>query len=326
MKIVYAGTFSGIHVSDNYRNDGFKRVFEKVISYDFRGKIKEKGQMLVNEEIIQLIKNEKPNIFFINNGNGILPDAIKRIKKISPYTMVCMWYGDQRGKALKEVADLAKECDYLLLNNKDEAQWQDYRNMGIKEIDEYHSASDTCVYTYMDREEKYDIAFFGTNYGKRFPESINRFNLMTRLHHKFNLIVYGGHWPISFNRGGRVYGEDFSMAVSKAKITIGINAYNNINHYTSNRMWNCMACGKPFLSWYYLGMEDFFKNWKHLVWFRNINEAYNIIDRLLKDKELRKSIGAGGRSLIKRNHDYINRASELKMIYTKWASSRGIML
>jgi spore maturation protein CgeB len=317
MKMFYIGTFCGIWVSDDLRSKAFKKIFDESIDFDFRENENRYGNIGMNKGIDEIVHDYKPDIVFINNGNGIKTSTIDNIKKDMVKTKIFLWYGDQRGGAIESVAKIGAACDALLLNNHHRSQWNDYYKLGVKKIYEHHSASDTSIFAPIttENDECYDVAFFGGNYGTKFPESENRLKLIKRLHNKFNLIVYGLNWPNYFNRGGRVYREHFSKAVARAKITIGINAFNNIAGYTSNRAWNCMACGKPHVMWYYLDAESMFKNWDNVIWFKDIDDSVKIIKELINDKDTRTSIGDSGRKHIIENHTYEKRALEIKEMY-----------
>ncbi len=272
----------------------------------------------MHKALISIATSGKWDIVFINKAELVSPAVIAQIKKKAPEALILYWYGDQRGKALPEIAAMGREADALLINNSDKNQFFQYYDMGVEKIFTHHTATDLDTFKYLHGTEEFDAVFIGSNYNDRFPDSMTRLRLMKRATEKNNMILYGNNWPNHFQRGGQVYGKDFSVAVARSKMTLGINAYNNICGYTSNRTWNSLACGRPHLVYYYLGIEEMFDNYKHLIWFKNISEALKIIKELKKDEVLRNEIGRNGRDLIAEKHTYYHRALEIKDLYETW--------
>lgn len=326
MKILYVGTFVGNHVSDWYRQKAFQKVFEESDTFCYRSSAKRHTINGMLSKLVITATKKNYDIIFINKAELIDPNIITQIKVHCPDTLIIYWYGDQRGIAVPEFAKLGAVADIMLVSNSDKNQFEQYKKLGVKKIMAHHTGTDTDVFkpiqAIQQTEEHYDAIFLGSNYNVRFPESITRKKMIKRINNNFKLIVYGNNWPNYLARGGLVYKDAYAVAVSNAKITLGINAYNNINGYTSNRMWNCLACGKPHLACYYDGIENMFENWKHLIWFKDSDEALKIIKKLLKDKKMREEIGMNGRQYVVNKHSYLCRAEEIKNIYKEWKDEK----
>ena len=112
--------------------------------------------------------------------------------------------------------------------------------------------------------------------------------------------------------------EEFARACSKAKITLGYNAVNDIYFYASwRRPLNCMACETFHLTRYFPGLEEVFVNKKHLVWFYTIPEAMKLIKYYLRHTEQRQQIGREGRREVVEHHTWEHRIKEMIEIYNK---------
>ena len=279
--------------------------------------------------LLHLIGTWHPQIILINKGELIDPDIIRSVKMQFPRTMIAMFFGDQRGYAVREIADLAKVCDVLLINNTDPVQMECYRKLGVQEVMTWHTASDPDVCKPMPpKGYECDVAFMGGNY-TCFPDSVIRGKLIGMVASHFKMKVYGGGWPPNITGTRYVFGSDFAKAVAGAKVVLGINAYNDVYQYTSNRTWNTLACGTAvYMTYPFVGMEDLFKIDKHLVTFTSPEQAIRKIDRLIRPEheKSRQCIATAGRKLILGHHTYKHRAKELLAFHRDWKLRNEAML
>lgn len=119
----------------------------------------------------------------------------------------------------------------------------------------------------------------------------------------FGLENYG--WDVRLPyRGEMVPGIDYPLFCSSTKIVLGINVYNDIYQYFSNRNLFTMACGGFLLTHYVPGMEELFVNHHHLVWYHDFDECVELINYYLDNDEERNKI---------RNNAYILAHTEYSM-------------
>lgn len=318
MKAIYVGTFLQRHVSDNYRASGMEQAGIHTHKYDYRKVAKKFGGAVgMNNHLVELCDSMRPDLVLINKGELIMPETILKIKAVVPDTFVVWWYGDQRGVADVGVAARVKHADMFLINNHDEDQMVGYMKLGVPHVDTWHSATDPEVFkpARSGTPAQVDVVFLGGNYSI-FPKSRMRLALIRRLSLEFETVVHGGRWPADIYQSGLAYGADFSKACWRAKVVLGINAYDKIDGYTSNRTWNSMATGVPLVTHRFAGIKKIFgKNGDKLVWFDTIDEAVKRIGHLINDDDERRIIGEHARTFILGGHTYKHRAEELlKMI------------
>jgi len=143
-----------------------------------------------------------------------------------------------------------------------------------------------------------DIAFVGT------PD-MRRNTLLERVHCEaqghlkiwgspigppyFGLDDYTWHEQLPYSDTW-VDGGDYPYLCSSAKIILGINIYNDIYQYFSNRNLFTMGCGGFLLTHYVPGMEELFINHQHLVWYKDFDECIYLINYYLKHEEKRQEI------------------------------------
>lgn len=322
LKLLNIGTFLQAHVSDPFRSKGFRQEGVEVADYDYRSKAQDKGgKSNMWSDLLHVIGTWHPDIILINKGEIIDPAIIRSAKMQFPRMMIAVFFGDQRGYAVREIATMAAVSDVLLINNDDPVQKQCYLNLGVPAVMTWHTASDVDVYKPMSGTGyECEVAFMGGHYSC-FPDSMKRERLIGMTASNFDTRIYGSGWPVGVGARQHVFGEDFARAVAGAKIVLGINAYSDIVEYTSNRTWNTLACGSAvFMTCRFEGLANLFEDGKHLIVFDKIEEAIKKMKYLLSAKSApeRTRIAKAGRRLIVEKHTYRHRAIELLKFYETW--------
>ncbi len=97
----------------------------------------------------------------------------------------------------------------------------------------------------------------------------------------------------------------------KSKIVLGSSWRNDIELYSSDRIFNVLGAGGFYLCSYFPGIEKMFINRKHLVWFKTAEEGIQLTRHyLIHDKE-REKIAYNGYELVKNNHTYKDRVKNI---------------
>jgi len=323
LKLFYAGTFSGYWVSDNYRESSFQKYFD-VMSYDYRSVCKG-DDIKMNMDFYKKVMKFSPDIVFINKGERFVPLFIQKIKKQNDSIFIAVFNGDQRGTTQDSAVLLGSVSDVLLLNNCDEKQWNEYYVRGVKKIIEYYTAADIATYYSMNNVQKrYDIVFIGGDYKDKFPLSEFRRDVIRVLSKKYSVAIAGSdswRYLAKVHYVGRKYNLDFTNLVNLSRFSLGINAFNNITNYTSNRTWNSMACGVPHICHRFKGCESFFRDKIDILYFNDISDIIDIMEKLDKNEAIK--IGLNGMDVIRHRHTYDNRTEELIEIYEDWRNNRN---
>ena len=82
-----------------------------------------------------------------------------------------------------------------------------------------------------------------------------------------------------------VTGNEYPAMCHSAKIVLGINVYNDIYQYFSNRNLFTMGCGGFLLTHYVPGLEELFVNHQHLVWYKDFDEACDLLKHYLDPQQ-----------------------------------------
>ena len=309
MKILYIGTYAK-HCSDKYRLKGFKEAGNEVVTFDYRLVNNNEGTEALKTYIIHYLYSFNPDIVFVNKGEVIRQEIIEECKNFFPSVWV-LFYGDVRDDIAPHLRRVARCYDAILVNSNDRKYNKKFRDIGAKKVMYHHTATDLDEFYKMDVPEVYDIGFFGGNYKNIFPDSGLRRDIVNKLNKSFKMLVLGHNWEM----GQRpVFGEELVRAMSSCKIILGINAFNDINLYTSNRTWNSMACGTYF-TYYFKGIDQMFSNGNELVWFNEYDGLEYWIRSYLDNPNNRRRVYENGRLLIGQKQTYKHRSHELEKIY-----------
>ncbi len=317
---MYLGAF-GNHCSDGYRINGIKEsgLYDLVSVNDFR-KIYQNDKNNFKFKINEIIGDCEPDVLLINKGEVITGDDIDYWKENFKNLIVAYWYGDMRNDIADYVLNKIKSIDLFLTNCDEEWYVDSISKLGIEKnrIFFSHTATDCSVFIDKKIPYEYDIIFFGGNYKDKFEHSQIRTEYINKIAqlNKYKIKIFGNNWNIG-NAEKPIYSAEFTKQANKAKIILGFNSYVDRNHYASNRIWNSMACGFH-LTHYFKGIEDFFVNKKHLVWFKSYDEMVELIDYYLKNDSERKLIFANGRKEVCAKHTYKNRAIEMYKILKRF--------
>jgi glycosyltransferase involved in cell wall biosynthesis len=157
--------------------------------------------------------------------------------------------------------------------------------------------TDPAIFHPVDTEKQYDVIFIGNN------NEPTRRSTLDAIHEHYNLTVFGADWErTSFHLGGLVYNEEFGKVVSSARVVLSVvgDRWKQWKAYFSNRLINSLACGGVVAQTYTPGLEDVFENGKHLFWYNDIDELLEIIDRVLKNDDLQRTISVNAVSAIQK--------------------------
>ena len=178
---------------------------------------------------------------------------------------------------------------------------------GIKHFYDLKQSCDPKLHFPVPFDQRYasDIAFIGSIY------TTGRRELIQKVRQTYDFKMYGFGRDLDGRPLKQVFGEEFSKVCNSAKIILGDNAINNRPDYWSNKVYLTLGCGGFFLTPYAPGLEKYFNNKEHLVWYQTTDEALDLIEYYLSHSEERKLIADNGYKLVHKYHTSDNRMKEL---------------
>lgn len=322
MKVLYTDTFSTPTSADNV--NGMLKAYRKVVTlepFDYRRLAKEHGVTWMNEMLVETALRFCPDLIHLGKCEQIRGSTIKAIKERLD-TCVIHFYGDFRWTPQPWVVDIGKYADYTLFNNDDARCRGMYEAVGVKHVGSWWGCgTDPEVFYPRKAEKDWDLVFAGSNV--RLPQNkgyeTRRQLLEAILDAGFCLHVFGnvGGWRYLEECGDIhlhpfIVGNGLATAYSRTKITLGVNGVNDVHMYASwRRAVNAMASGTFHLTHYVPGIETFFENGKHLVWFTSVPEAVELVKYYLTHREEREEIAAAGRQEVLARHTWDVRIAQM---------------
>ncbi len=246
-----------------------------------------------DQKILARIKKFKPDLILITQAAGLhfLFDNYSAIKKIK--AKIAYWLCDLAYQIFPN-RKLGQMLDFIFLTNqgqipKYEEKW------GVKNIFFLPQGFIPYPPGYQKKKRKKDVVFVGRRYSNDFRYNY-RNNVLDQIAKKFD-----------YTERDDILPSEMSKFFSDFKIVLGINWKNDVELYNSDRLFLVLGAGAFHLTHYVPGLGRIFENREHLVWFKNTDEAANLINYYLKNGQERERIALQGHILALKKHTYIHR-------------------
>lgn len=320
-----------LHFTDNNINqmgltEGFIDNGFKICTFCFNGSFDENGFETTQKAILALGKTFQPDWIHMQLQffhQMVAPDTIKRLREICPNAYITNWTADIRSVAVPYFVEIGKLIHRPLITS--EGQLNMYRDAGCKNVDYWQIGFDPNSFyrkTNIEREALHsfyghNIAFCANrNTRAGFPGNQMREDIAIGLSRTFgkNFGLYGHKWDIpevtsSLRRRINFYEQN--NIYNGSNIVVSSNHYNNVRKYFSDRQLVSMATGTLTISNYIPGLEEYFSNHEHLVWFNTPSECVDLCKYYLNHPDEAEKIGTAGANKVKQEHTYFKRVEEL---------------
>ena len=299
----------------NGPRDAWKRIVgeNNFRNFSFVLESKAYGKSAMNNKLYQQVMEFKPDVIYmqLQETNEISLDVLRKIKHELPKTIIINWSGDYRPYLQQRFLEVGKIIDLSLFNNA--GQFEAYRERGIKRIEYMQIGTDCGIYRPLGLEKQPKIIFCG-NYGHSFKDSKKRNDLIIELSKSFpgQFEVYGSGWKnIGLKGNSPVYHNQANELYNRVRITIGVNAINDLPLYFSERQLTNMASGTLHICHYVPRLEEYFRNRYHCVWFKSIKECVSLVKIYFQHPEVCDEIGGYGAKKVQEEHTWDCRFKEL---------------
>jgi glycosyltransferase involved in cell wall biosynthesis len=275
-----------------------------------------------NQSLVRLVELFDPDWLHmqLQFTDVIKPETLKKIREISPDLVITNWTGDVRAEAKQEFVEISQYTTKSYISSV--GQLDLYREAGCENVEYWQIGVDALKFRPLrdnakkkvQKKYKHDVVFCA-NINPIFPGAQLRGQVAEALSKKFlsRFKVYGTRaWKnYAVNYAGNVEHQRQNLVYNASKIVISINNFNDIYKYFSGRQLIAMATGSLVLSSYVPGLEEYFINKKHLVWFHTVEECVELAKYYIKHPKEAEEIGRQARKIILEEHTFDKRIEEL---------------
>lgn len=305
MKIVLAGVFNVPWSTNHFMKKHLERLGHEVLPFEldwshprplnirerfwFRLSSAAKAQFL-GTKLLSLAHDQKPDAVIIVKGKRLNPGITQ---KLARQTLVAYRYMD--AQLYPYVAGHAAASHLTFVTGEHLIE----PLSGIAGSGNVHHLLEGCdpeIHRPADFDKGYacDIGFVGAPASDR----IYLLRLCQKAGYKVRIWGPPG-WPqnLDYSRSF-AYGRDFARVCASAKIVLGVNSRNDQPGYFSDRAFLALACRGFYLTHYVPGLENYFDNHRHLVWFKDQTEMLDMVQRYIKNNPARSGISGAGQTLV----------------------------
>ena len=256
----------------------------------------------IDDKIINIIKNLKPNLVLLGHTNSLKTETLKNIKDKFSEIKIGFWYEDSINK---------RGPDYIKNKNFIE-KYQNY-------VDQYFITTDKnnidtsipkkklnfipvpCSHLsenlnlYKTKNHEFDIFYavsHGVNRGVLKKNKIDeRYNFLKLLMSKSDDITYN---IFGFNNIQPIWGDEFIKEISKCRFGLNLSRGEPVKYYSSNRIATLVANGLPTLIDEKIKYRDFFSD-NEMIFYKDLNELIDKVIFYKRNEEKRIKIGINGK-------------------------------
>ena len=289
-------------------NNGFIRLGNSVLEFSDRDIQKYYksyndiyGAKSLNEKLLKTCQNYKPDLLILGHADLIKRDTLEEIKNTYRNVKLAQWFLDPLNK---------KGPDYLKNKNRilDKSDLLDANfittcpksiNFLSKKTKNYYIPNpvDKSFETLMNYKNTcQNDVFFALSHGvhrgilkyRTYDDRENFIKKLVSLNKNIKYDIFG------MDKIQPVWAEQFFKSISNCKMGLNLSRGEPIKYYSSDRIAQIAGNGLVTLIDEKTCYSDFFTS-KEMVFYKNISDLSEKINKLSKDERLRKSIGKNGR-------------------------------
>jgi hypothetical protein len=283
-------------------SNGFVKDKFQITNFSDRFFLQTNSFSSIDDKIINIVKNTKPNLLLLGHTNSIKEETIKYIKDKFSNTKIAFWYEDSINKKgpdyIKNKQFIEKYKDHVdqffVTTDKDYIHTSILKNkLNFIPIPCSYIAENFNLY--QTRNHEFDVFFaasHGVNRGNLKRNKIDeRFNFLKLLISKSSDITYN---VFGFNNIEPVWGNNFFEEISKCKFALNLSRGEPVKYYSSNRIASLVANGIPTLIDEKTKFSDFFSN-KEMIFYKDILDLIDKVNYYKNNERKRVQLGINGK-------------------------------
>jgi len=279
----------------------FKRFFEEVIVFDPQANWYRYGKEYVNEKLLSMISEKKPEFVLLYLLNDVFYiDTVRKIKEISPETKIINFFGDDDAQYDSLSIYTVLFSDFNLVAQSKFIK--DYIKAGVKNV--FFTTGLGLEFSRTERvSKKYDVTFIGTPRGKYRSEPIKYL-----MDHGVNIKLFGFGWN-DYPEFKEIYGgplgkKEMVDVVKQSKINLSLTKdHSGIPHF-KGRVCEMGSYKEFLLVEKSPAFSELFKEGKEIVSFSDYEDLLKKVNYYLKNEPAREKIAEATYDKILNNYHF----------------------
>lgn len=265
---------------EEYFYKPLQKIFSKVIVYDYIKRTTEIGVKGINEEIIDIVRQEHPKyVFWYPTRYEFRESTFDAIRKEG--SIVVAWFGDDEFSFDNYSKWWIPYLDYVVTNDIEAVP--KYMELGARVTQAISCTGNPIACDWAKIKEKYDVSFVGVYKAEReqYVNELKNRNIPVHL--------FGKGW------GGFVPFEEMIDIYHSSKINLNFSRASNTNRMgIKGRLFEVCLAGGFLLTEYVPGIEKYYEIDKEIVCFENAEEMIDKVTYYLNHDEERRAIAQAG--------------------------------
>jgi len=262
------------------------------------------GSRAVSAWLLRRVARFAPDLVFVYK-HDVAPELLDRLPADAP---LVVFYEDAPPEPDPRVLAVARKATLLFTTAG--GQVEELERAGVPRARFLRSGCDPIDHVpgRLQASLRADAAFIGSAAGE------DRLRLLRDVAARCSVRVYGSGWEQALDMKptlADVYPEQYRDICASTRIMLGIDPRHDVPRYFSNRTWLTLGCGGFLLTRYIPGLEEFFGNHRHLVWFRSHDEALELVDHYLAHEDERERIARAGCEYVHAYHTFRHATAEI---------------
>jgi glycosyltransferase involved in cell wall biosynthesis len=293
---------SNINLATKISN-GFIKDRTQIINFSDRFFLQQNPFLRIDDKVINIIKNLKPNLILLGHTNSLETETLKIIKDKYKNIKIAFWYEDsinnngpdydKNKKFIEKYKDYVDQ--YFVTTDKNNIHTSIPKNK-LNFIPIPCSYVSENLNLHQTRNHEFDIFYavsHGVNRGTLKNKKIDeRYNFLKLLMTRSDDLTYN---IFGFNNIQPVWEDQFINEISKCRFALNLSRGQPVKYYSSNRIASLVANGIPTLIDKKVEFNDFFSN-KEMIFYEDIYDLIDKVNFYKKNERKRIQIGINGKN------------------------------
>ena len=265
------------------------------------------GSNALNNKLIDIIGNFKPNLIVLGHADQISNVSLKKIKDFYPNIKICQWFLDKMDNNvwLNNKQRFSKKINYLDANfcTTHPSDLTSFKDSDVYYIPNPVDNAFENLNIFKNNSYKYDL-FFALSHGVhrgslKKGKTDEREVFIKNLIKKNNQILFN---IFGLNNKQPVWAENFKEELSKSKMALNLSQGNPLKFYSSDRIAQLIGNGILTFINKNTQLNKIFTN-KEVIFYKDETDLSKKIKKYKNLHKLRSQIAKNG---MKKYHKYMN--------------------